>query len=343
MGNPFDISFGKKPSEVISRFRQYHQITDVFTSETISQQIYMITGVRGSGKTVLMNTIANELEEDKKWIVVRLNTERDMLHSFASKLSSDNDCIKWFKAAKINLTALGLGLEISGEPPVTDVEAALEKMLKSIREKGRRVLVTVDEAVNNQQMKAFCSSFQLLIGQELPVYLLMTGLYENIEELQNEKNLTFLYRAPKLRVEPLNITMIASRYQKLFSLTEENALALAQLTKGYPFAFQALGFSAWNHGMGQNAFMPEYRQLLEEYVYEKIWSELSEKDKRIANGIAHSTTGRIHEINEYLGLKPDEINQYRKRLIRKGIVDGDQHGYLHFTLPLFSEFVLTQG
>ena len=48
--------------------------------------MYMITGVRGAGKTVLMTSIAKELTEDKKWVVVELNPELDLLEQLAAKI-----------------------------------------------------------------------------------------------------------------------------------------------------------------------------------------------------------------------------------------------------------------
>ena len=342
MINPFDISFGKRPHESISRFMISKDITDSFLSEPITRQIYMITGVRGSGKTVLMNSIANTLEQEKDWIIIRLNPDRDLLNAFASKLCSDHTCAEIFRNAKLNLSFLGLGIEISGSPRVTDIEAAIEKMLKSLKKHHKRVLVTIDEVSSNPHMKAFCSAFQIFIGQELPLFLLMTGLYENIDRLQNEKTLTFLYRAPKVQMLPLNIRLIADRYQKIFSVSNEESLRLAALTNGFPFAFQALGYSLWEHRNDSDEFMNQYQLILEEYVYEKIWSELSEKDRMIASGIAHISDGSISRINNYLGLKPNEINQYRKRLIRRGIVESSSYGHLKFTLPLFDRFVINQ-
>ena len=58
MGNPFTLSFGKKPAEFISRISQTNQILDDLNSENPSSQVYMITGVRGAGKTVMMTNIA---------------------------------------------------------------------------------------------------------------------------------------------------------------------------------------------------------------------------------------------------------------------------------------------
>ena len=79
MNNPFTLSFGKKPTQFISRITQTNEIVDNFKAEQPSNQIYMLTGVRGSGKTVLMTTIANMLREGEDWIVLELNPERDLL------------------------------------------------------------------------------------------------------------------------------------------------------------------------------------------------------------------------------------------------------------------------
>ena len=48
----------------------------------------------------------------------------------------------------------------------------------------------------------------------------------------------------------------------------------------------------------------------------------------------------ITKIREILGYSSNQFNPYRARLIRKGIVDGGIYGELHFTLPLFENFIL---
>ncbi len=71
MNNPFTLSFGKKPLQYISRLSQTQQILETFQAPVPSNQIFMITGVRGSGKTVMMTNIANELKADDSWIVIK--------------------------------------------------------------------------------------------------------------------------------------------------------------------------------------------------------------------------------------------------------------------------------
>lgn len=85
-----------------------------------------------------------------------------------------------------------------------------------------------------------------------------------------ESNPPSLYRAPKIERQPLNISMIATRYQAIFNLTDEDARNMAKETRGYSFAFQVLGYLTWNANASWRTVLPEYRQYLEEFVYNKI-------------------------------------------------------------------------
>ena len=61
--NPYTLTFGKEPSETIMRPLQTDEITSTFQSNNPSQQVYMITGVRGAGKTVFMSEVSHFFEE----------------------------------------------------------------------------------------------------------------------------------------------------------------------------------------------------------------------------------------------------------------------------------------
>ena len=71
-----------------------------------------------------------------------------MLKELAATLASRDALAQIFKSAKINLSFFGMGLEISGVPPITDVEVALQRMLEALKKKGRRVLIEIDEVTN---------------------------------------------------------------------------------------------------------------------------------------------------------------------------------------------------
>lgn len=337
--NPFSLSFGKEPISNISRTAQYGEVLENFMAPNPGYQVCMITGVRGSGKTVALTSIANTIREDKDWIVVDLNPERDLLNSLAAELSSRQELVQMFKDAKINLSLFGLGLEIDGTAPVTDVVVVLQRMLEKLTQKGKKVLITIDEVVVSKTIKEFSSQFQIFMRKNYSVFLLMTGLYENIYELQNEKTLTFLYRAPKLELKPLNIRMVAEKYSKIFGLSEEESLDMAKITKGYPFAFQVLGYLCYKNKTPYIENIAELDNYLDEYVYEKIWSELSEKDKSVVKAISQCEEKKNERIRKIVNMDSNAFSVYRNRMIKKGIVTSSSYGYLEFTLPRFEEFV----
>lgn len=341
MSNPFTLSFGKKPLQYISRISQTNEIVTTFLDKEPSNQIYMITGVRGSGKTVMMTSISGELKKKEDWIAVELNPTRDLLQSLAAKIYSLPEMHAFFLHTKFDFSAFGLGVSIENVIPVTDIENALEIMLGQIKKEGKRLLITIDEASNTEQIRIFTSAFQIFLRQDLPIFLLMTGLYENIYELQNDKMLTFLYRAPKIILEPLNYTAVCKNYQDIFQIEKSDAEYMAGLTRGYPFAFQVLGYLYWENRSTKTVddILPEYDQYLDEYVYSKIWSELSELDKEILTELATGEENKVKDIREKLQMSSSLFSVYRDRLKRKGVVDTSEYGKITFALPRFGEYV----
>ena len=336
MKNPYTIVFGIEPTEYIDRLKQIESI--VSDLEEGNQRIFMLTGVRGSGKTVFMTALKNRFTEKKDWEVVELSTELDMLTGIVDKLGYKDRLSDLFKKAHLNLSVFGLDIGINNGEPIKNVEVALSRMLETMKKHNKKLLVLVDEVIDNKTVREFTSVFQILIRNELPINLIMTGLYENIDDLQNERNLTFLHRAPKYRLSPLSIGTMAASYQKNLNLDQDTSVKLAQMTRGYSYAFQVLGYCMWESGCDQVSATVKLKQYLEEYVYDKIWSELSEKDKSITYAISQVESGRIKEIREKLGMESNEFSPYKKRLLRKGII-GEEDSYARFALPLFDEFV----
>lgn len=339
--NPFNISFGRKPLQMIPRLLLANEIVENFLSDIPSSQIYMIVGVRGSGKTVMMTDIASTLREYPDWITVELNPERDLLQSLAAKLNGIPEMHALFLKTKFDFSALGLGVSIERATPVTDIEQALSVMLEQLKKTGKKLLVTIDEVTNHENIRIFASSFQIFLRQEYPIYLLMTGLYENISNLQDEKSLTFLYRAPKALLEPLNFTAMKKIYQDTFSCSSEKAAEMATLTKGYSFAFQVLGYICWEDKEASlEELMVKYDQYLSEYVYEKIWSECSAKDKTILTKMAENNLTKVKDIRELLKMSSGDFSVYRERLKRKGVINTSEYGKMSFALPRFEQFIL---
>lgn len=344
MNNPFTLSFGKKPLQYVSRIAQTQKIVETFNDTEVTEQIFMITGVRGSGKTVTMTAIASELRAMDEWVVVELNPTRDLLQSLAAKLYSLPNMHAHFVQAKFDFSLLGLGVSLENATPITDIENAIELMLAELQRNGKRLLITVDEVINSEYIRIFVSAFQIFLRREYPLFLLMTGLYDNIYSLQNDKSLTFLYRAPKIILEPLNYSAVRKQYMDIFELDLETAGKMAGLTKGYPFAFQVLGYLYWENRKNKTIeeIMPEYDQYLEEYVYSKIWSEASHKDQEILILMSQSGETKVKNIRQQMDMTSSQFSIYRERLKNKGILDVRTYGEVSFALPRFSEFIQTR-
>lgn len=340
MDNPYTTLFGKVPTQIIPRAQQTALVTDTFSSATPSQQVYAVTGVRGTGKTVFMTDVCQTLARDRQWVIEELSIEQDLLQSLVAKLNSRKSLKQLFSEAQIDLSFFGIGLHVKGAQPIVDLEVALERMLRVLKREHKRLLVSIDEVVNSAHMRTFASTFQILVRKDLPVFLLMTGLYENIESLQDEKTLTFLYRAPKIRLEPLGIRSVAANYSQTFGVDRTRALEMARHTNGYSFAFQLLGYLVWERGGLSEQVLDEYKSQLFDLSYDKVWNELSPGDRRVAYGIASATSSSVHDIRDVLGLESNQLSPYRRRLMRKGIVDGSQRGRLTFSLPYFDEYTL---
>lgn len=70
MGNPFSLTFGKQPQNLIGRDQQIDEIVSCFKALVPDYQVCMLTGVRGVGKTVFLTSVAGELAKDRDWPVV---------------------------------------------------------------------------------------------------------------------------------------------------------------------------------------------------------------------------------------------------------------------------------
>lgn len=341
MKNPFSLAFGNTPYMEIDRSNVEFDIVEDFNSEHSSSNAYMITGVRGSGKTVYMTNICRKLKQDKKWIVIEVSPEEDILRQIAYRLTKDADFGKLVVSAKIDISILNIEISKTIGDNAELLIILLEKMLKLAEKKGKRVAVAIDESINNKYIKEFAHAFQIYIRNDLPIYLIMTGLYENIYEIQNEKTLTFLYRTPRIEMKPLKLYKISDSYADIFDLSPEEAKRMSEMTLGYAFAYQVLGYFYFEKGKDDlSKIENKYCNYLGEYVYEKIWSELSMKDREVvATMIEMGDKIRVKELRDKLGVDSSKFSHYRDRLKRKGVINITDYGYISFSLPYFKEFI----
>ncbi|SHN51031.1 Cdc6-related protein, AAA superfamily ATPase [Butyrivibrio hungatei DSM 14810] len=335
-GNPFTLTFGKQPNEYISRYENTDTILSTFEADNPVSQAYLIEGIRGSGKTVLMTSIANELKKNTDWIVIDLNSTQSLIDDCAMRLV--DSCKKFPDLLKqgFNISVAGFGIGVNGNETPKDSISIIDDILSSLKKHHKKVVITIDEVLHDDNMRHFASQFQIFVRKDYPVFLIMTGLYENIYAIQNDPALTFLLRTPKIHLEPLSMLQITKQYAEIFQLDQDKAKNLAQITKGYAFAFQALGLLYYEHReeMELNEILSKLDDMLDDFVYKKIWDSLSRQDKDVVLTIKKENT-KVSDICKKLNMTSSVFSKYRERLMKRGIITSPQHGYVSLALPRF--------
>lgn len=352
--NPYTLQFSYIPPQFIERTLITNEIISNYVRDVPTYRGMFITGVRGSGKTVMMGDIRNKIDARDEWITVDINPESNLLDSLARGLYLIPAIRALFVKAKLDFSVLGIGVHVeNAELVASNEEDAIKLMLGVLKKAKKKVLVTIDEITYSEDVAKFSHAMSSYAGADYDIYVLMTGLSENIKAIKNKKSLTFLYRAKERELDGLNITAICADYQKTLDVSRERAEEMAFNTKGYALAFQALGYHCWSAfctGTKQDDKLWDeiYRKLditLSELAYEKIWSELSEGDKKVLRAISaisqkdNTSNVKVESIREMVEMTSNTFTTYRKRLMESGVVNGSQYGYMSLALPRFDKFI----
>ena len=354
MQNPFTTTFSKTPEYTYIETEGSREIIENFSYESPSEAVYKITGVRGSGKTVILAKVeeAYKTEENRKngWIVCRLSPARDMLQQFAALLHKENiikekpQSLSISVSANILGTGGGIGYAASENNHFFDIGVEISEMLSICAGNGQKILIGIDEVSRTPEMIAFASEFGTWLRAGYPVYMVCTGLYENIQELSNVKNLTFFRRASTIKTGPLNMVRMSETYKSKLQIDSEMAKELAAVTRGYAYAFQELGVLYFKKSNEETLddILQSLKTELFSYSYEKIWEELSEEDRRLARTLKDKPEYKREEILAELGAKSANYSVYRDRLFKRGIITI-RRAHISLALPYFGEYIKEYG
>lgn len=350
MQNPFTTTFSKTPEYTYIATVQTDEILENFSYETPSESVYKITGVRGSGKTVILAKIEEELKSGANreggWLVFDLNPARDMLGQIAAMLHKEGfgGSSTKNRSVSISATVLGTGGQIGyGAEKANDffdIGVEVESMIQQAQGKGKRILIGIDEVSKTTEMIKFASEYGRWLRANYPVYLVCTGLYENIQEVSNVKNLTFFRRATTIKTEPLNWIRMSEMYKKQLRVEQNEAREMAKCTKGYAYAFQELGVLYFKKSKTETLedIIPDLKAELFAYSYEKIWEEMTDGDRFLAALLTEKKEYKREEVLKLMGEKAGSYSMYRDRLLKRGILEGRQ-AYISLALPYFADYI----
>lgn len=343
--NPFSTAFGRVPKLYVAESENNIVNEIVSTLDAMTDNVIEISGIRGSGKTVTMAAVEEILDKRDDWIVIDLIVRDNMLDSLVANLYDSCDYVNKFICSNINLSAFGIGVDISTIPQASSLEVALKKILEKMKNDGKQLLIAIDEAVPSKEFVEFAKIFNMLSRRSYPINIVMTGLKKNFSALEDIDDMTFLRRSFKIELEPLNFTLVRLSYMNIFKIDVEYANELAYFTKGYPFAYQALGKLLWeeeNHKL-TDSVIEKFDNIMDVNCYGKLWSEFSEKEKWYLCYISKKDSLKASEVLSMTAKKAGDLSRYRDSLIKKGVLSGKQRGIVNFVLPRFNVFVQNQA
>ena len=350
MQNPFTTTFSKAPEYTYIATNQTDEILENFSYKSPSESVYKITGVRGSGKTVILakveEKLRSEANKEQGWLVFDLSPARDMLGQFAAMLHKEGFGKSDTKNRSLNISATvlgtggGIGYASEKEDEFFDIGVEIETMLQQAQRNRKKILVGIDEVSKTTEMIKFASEYGRWLRANYPVYLVCTGLYENIQEVSNVKNLTFFRRATTIKTEPLNMVRMCEMYKYRLNIHSEEAREMAKCTKGYAYAFQKLGalYFKKKSDEGLEHLIPELKAELFAYSYEKIWEEMTEADRFLVKLLVDKDEYKREEVLKLMGARSGNYSMYRDRLMKRGILEGRQ-AYISLALPYFADYV----
>ncbi len=350
MQNPFTTTFSKTPENTYIHTDQTDEILENFVYEHPSESVYKVTGVRGSGKTVILAKVEEELRNNENkyinWLVFDVNPTRDILAQIAAMLvkegfaPADTKITGWNISATVLGSGGGLGYTKEKSNDFFDMGVAVETMIQTVQKKGKKILIGIDEVSRSEEMIKFASEYGRWLRAGYPVYFVCTGLYENIQELSNVKNLTFFRRAATVKTEPLNMIRMTEMYRSKLHTDIEQAREMSKITKGYAYAFQELGVLYFKKKDTESLedILPKLKAELFAYSYEKIWEEMTEMDRFLVSLLTEKEEYKRDEVLKLMGSRAGNYSMYRDRLIKRGILNSRQ-GFISLALPYFAEYV----
>ena len=330
MQNPFTTTFSKTPEYTYIHTEKTEEILENFVYENPSESVYKITGVRGSGKTVILAKVEEELKNNENryinWLVFDVNPTRDILEQIAAMLVKAGFGSEEKKTTGINISATvlgsggGIGYTADKSNHFFDIGVEVEEMIQNVQKKGRKILIGIDEVSKSEEMIKFASEYGRWLRAGYPVYFVCTGLYENIQELCNVKNLTFFRRATTVKTEPLNMIRMTEMYRSKLNIDVSQARELAKITKGYAYAFQELGVLCFKKKENETLedILSKLKSELFAYSYEKIWEEMTEMDRFLAGLLTEKEEYKRDEILKLMGEKAGSYStaSFTTRIIR---------------------------
>lgn len=378
--NPYTPGAGSRPPALTGRDAELEAFRVLLERlrRGRAEKSMIITGLRGVGKTVLLNTFGSIGEEARFATAFTEITHDTELRPLMARLVrrallslSPADRIKE-RARRAVAVFKSFTLKLPDSPEIgVDVEAARghgdsgdlgEDLADLLVEVGRvavdhrsGVVLLFDEVqfLKRQELEALIAALHRTAQQALPVTLVGAGLPQVPELTGVAKSYSErLFNFPRIGSLDPGAAREALAAPAREEGAEYEAAALDEIvgfTEGYPYFLQEFGKHVWNLAAGsvitrQDAVDARRRvqlQLDESFFRVRI-ARCTRTELAYLQAMADLGEGpyRSGDIAAALGRPgPQNVAPLRARLIEKGLIFSPSHGLNDFTVPQFADFV----
>lgn len=276
--NPFSPGAGAPPPELVGRENILQQATVLIgrIKERRPEKSLMLTGLRGVGKTVLLNRIEQQAkEEGYKTVYLEAREDRTLGQVLAPELKRvlfELD-VKAKAKEKVRRAMLALrnfvgnfsvsfgGLSIELEPfhglaDSGDIEADLTMLLLAVAEAAEgqeeAIALFVDEIqyFSEEEFRALIMAMHRIQQKALPMFLVGAGLPILPALAGNSKSYAErLFAFPKidaLNKEEARHALLSPLNENNVEITPDAFEQIFNYTRGYPYFLQEWGYQIWN-------------------------------------------------------------------------------------------------
>lgn len=359
----FSPSFGNRPSYLVGRDGVIEDFLAGLASPPGNRErALVLLGQRGSGKTVLLWELGDRAVDAGFVVASPTVTSQNMLERIVEKLQDQGEQYlgrkqKATRLSGANVGAFGFsaGLQFDRETRETkSPQHRLTQLVRELTRQGAGTLILVDELqANSPETRDLVSTYQELVGERLNVALVMAGLPGAVSATLNDRVLTFLNRARKVRLEPLRIGDVDAFFERSFdqmglSVDGEVRRAASRATYGSPYLMQLIGHSLVSRasvdGTIDEAALDQALKVsqddFENDVCRTTLAALSRRDGDFLAAMAQDEgPSKTSEVARRMGVTVDYAQKYRKRLIDAGVITTAQRGEVVFDVPFMADYL----
>jgi hypothetical protein len=379
--NPFAPGAGSQPPELAGRAEILKSASIALSRirDRKSSKSMILVGLRGVGKTVLLNRIWEaaeaegyrailiEAHEDKRLPELLVPPLRQALFALDAMENASDKVKRGFRVLGSFIKGLRFKvseIEISFDPELGsadsgDLEADLSELFIAIGEasadRNTAVAICVDELqyLTETELSALIMAIHRVNQRGLPLTVIGAGLPQIVGLTGKSKSYAErLFDFPD--VGPLRPPDAESALQspvrnKHVEFSEEALNQILRETQGYPYFLQQWGHEAWNIAEKSPIDLETIYTAsklaianLDRSFFRVRFDRLTPREKEYMRALATLGEGkqRSGDIAEELGVKPQSVAPIRSGLIKKGMIYSPAYGDTAFTVPLFGDFLL---